>query len=83
VQEEPLNMGAWSFIEPRMRSMKYPVEYVARDASASPATGSYKIHDREQRELIDAALNDLVPYLVRAVPPTAEKQSGSGVSPTK
>jgi 2-oxoglutarate dehydrogenase E1 component len=83
VQEEPFNMGAWSFVEPRLRSMKYPIEFVARDASASPATGSYRIHEREQRELIDAALNDLVPYLVRAVPPQAEKQSGPGVKRSK
>ncbi|MFL5329981.1 MAG: 2-oxoglutarate dehydrogenase E1 component [Gemmataceae bacterium] len=83
VQEEPFNMGAWSFMEPRLRALKYPVEYVARDASASPATGSSRIHEREQSELIDAALNDLVPYLVRAVPPQTEKQSGPGVKPTK
>jgi 2-oxoglutarate dehydrogenase E1 component len=73
VQEEPQNMGAWSFMEPWLRKLKYPVEYVGRDASASPATGSYRIHDREQKELIDAALNDWVPYLVRAVPPAKEK----------
>lgn len=73
VQEEPLNMGGWSYAEPRLRELKYPVEYVGRDASASPATGSYRIHEREQKELIDAALNDLVPYLVRAVPPASEK----------
>lgn len=73
VQEEPQNMGAWSFMETRLRDLKYPVEYVGRDGSASPATGSYRIHEREQREIVEAALNDWVPYLVRAVPPTTEK----------
>ncbi len=40
VQEESQNMGGWSFMEPRLRALGYPVEYVGRDASASPATGS-------------------------------------------
>jgi 2-oxoglutarate dehydrogenase E1 component len=83
VQEEPQNMGAWAFVEPRMRELKCPVEYVGRDASASPATGSYRIHDREQKELIDAAINDLVPYLARAVPPATEKQSAATMKPIK
>jgi 2-oxoglutarate dehydrogenase E1 component len=83
VQEEPLNMGGWTYVEPRLRDMKYPVEYVGRDASASPATGSYRIHDREQKELIDAALNDLVPYLVRAVPPATEKTRETSPQPAK
>jgi 2-oxoglutarate dehydrogenase E1 component len=67
-QEEPQNMGAWSFIEPRLRSLGLTVEYVGRDASASPATGSYKIHVREQREIVEAALYGTAPYLVVAVP---------------
>jgi two-component system response regulator RpfG len=51
VQEESQNMGAWFFVEPRLRAMGFPVEYVGRDASASPATGSHHIHEMEQREL--------------------------------
>src|SRR5262249_52911600 len=43
-QEEPQNMGAWAFIEPRLSALDIPVAFVGRDASASPATGSYKIH---------------------------------------
>ena len=42
--------------------------YVGRDASASPATASYKIHEREQKELVEAALGGEVPHLVRATP---------------
>ena len=38
VQEEPQNMGAWTFIEPRLRALDLVVDYVGRDASASPAT---------------------------------------------
>ncbi len=65
VQEESQNMGAWSFIEPRLRAMGYNVVYVGRDASASPAVGSLKIHQREQAELVEAALNGgPAPHLV-------------------
>ncbi|HKA06941.1 MAG TPA: 2-oxoglutarate dehydrogenase E1 component [Gemmataceae bacterium] len=65
VQEESQNMGGWSFMEPRLRAMGYNVAYVGRDASASPAVGSLKIHQREQAELVEAALNGRsVPHLV-------------------
>jgi 2-oxoglutarate dehydrogenase E1 component len=57
VQEESQNMGAWSFIEPRLRELGHNVRYVGRDASASPATGSRQIHLREQKELVYAALH--------------------------
>jgi 2-oxoglutarate dehydrogenase E1 component len=53
-QEEPENMGAWSYL---MRTMKdVPLKVIARDESASPATGSHHAHEREQRELITKAL---------------------------
>jgi len=64
VQEESQNMGAWSFIEPRLRTMGYTVSYIGRDASASPATGSKKIHDREQKELVAAVFQPSVPHVV-------------------
>ena len=41
-------MGGWTFVEPRLRAMGFPFEYVGRDASASPATGSHHVHEREQ-----------------------------------
>ena len=56
VQEESQNMGGWSFVEPRIRGLGHNVAYIGRDASASPAVGSLKIHQREQAELIEAAL---------------------------
>ncbi len=68
VQEESQNMGGWSFLEPRLRALGYGFEYVGRDASASPATGSLKVHQREQRELVEAALRGTLPHLVRAAP---------------
>jgi 2-oxoglutarate dehydrogenase E1 component len=66
VQEESQNMGGWTFMDQRLRALGYAVEYVGRDASASPATGSLKVHQREQRELVEAALRLPLPHLVRA-----------------
>jgi 2-oxoglutarate dehydrogenase E1 component len=66
VQEESQNMGGWTFMEPRLRALGCEAEYVGRDASASPATGSHEVHNREQRELVEAALTGTVPHLVRA-----------------
>jgi multifunctional 2-oxoglutarate metabolism enzyme len=60
VQEEPENMGAWTFVSERLRRVlgdRIPLRHLARDASASPASGSTKVHDREQRELVSAALS--------------------------
>jgi 2-oxoglutarate dehydrogenase E1 component len=64
VQEESHNMGAWSFVEPRLRELGYQVRYVGRDASASSATGSRQIHLREQRELVRAAFHATGEHLV-------------------
>ncbi len=66
VQEESQNMGAWFFVEPRLRAMGLPVEYIGRDASASPATGSHKIHEHEQKELIEQAFTATGGYAVTA-----------------
>ena len=55
VQEEPKNMGAWYYILNMMR--KSDIEVIARKASASPATGFKKIHDKEQNALIDQAFS--------------------------
>jgi 2-oxoglutarate dehydrogenase E1 component len=66
VQEESQNMGAWTFMEPRLRAMGLKVDYIGRDASASPATGSLQVHKREQKELVEAAIGGAAPHLVRA-----------------
>jgi 2-oxoglutarate dehydrogenase E1 component len=65
VQEEPANMGAWRFLQPRLDAVledlygtcEEQVHYVGRPASASPATGSAKVHKREQENVINEALN--------------------------
>jgi 2-oxoglutarate dehydrogenase E1 component len=58
VQEEPANMGALSFVMPRLRLIAggRQVLSVKRSAAASPATGSGKAHELEQKTLIDMAL---------------------------
>jgi len=67
VQEESQNMGAWTFAAPRLHELLgLPVQYVGRDASASPATGSKLVHDREQAEIVEAAVGAAVPHLVTA-----------------
>jgi 2-oxoglutarate dehydrogenase E1 component len=64
VQEESENNGGWFFAEPRLRRMGFPLAFCGRDASASPAVGSEKMHLYEQKELVDAALNKPVDYRV-------------------
>jgi len=56
-QEEPKNMGAWSFIAPNlMETTGKPVYYLGRDRAASPATGSKYLHDQEQSAILRQAL---------------------------
>ncbi|HST29876.1 MAG TPA: 2-oxoglutarate dehydrogenase E1 component [Chthoniobacterales bacterium] len=57
-QEEPQNMGAWTFIEPRLRNLfGGEIGYAGRDASASPAVGSLVLHKREQACVVKDAFN--------------------------
>jgi len=58
VQEEPANMGALNYMLPRLRHLagERPVMSVKRSASPSPATGSAKAHDVEQKALLSLAL---------------------------
>ncbi|HET7184685.1 MAG TPA: 2-oxoglutarate dehydrogenase E1 component [Terriglobales bacterium] len=57
VQEEPANMGALWFVMPRLRRLARgrPVRSVKRSPSASPATGSAKAHEMEQKTLLSLA----------------------------
>lgn len=54
VQEEPQNMGAWSYLEPRLEKiLKTPVRYIGRETSASPATGIYVYHKKEVQDIME------------------------------
>jgi 2-oxoglutarate dehydrogenase E1 component len=57
VQEEPSNMGALSYMLPRLKRIanERPVHSVKRSGSASPATGSAKAHEVEQKTLLTLA----------------------------
>lgn len=56
VQEEPANMGAWSFVLRHFKGVKLLL--VARPESGSPATGSPKLHVLRQAKIIDKAFGD-------------------------
>ena len=77
-QEEPANMGSWTFVYPRIVNIiddlggrpAGPV-YAGRKASASPATGLKKTHQEEQAKLVQNALvadADAIPQPFRRVP---------------
>jgi len=62
-QEEPKNMGAWTFVAPEIEAVMAAVDhsqrrlpYIGRSPAASPATGLLRRHNREQGELVAAAL---------------------------
>lgn len=62
VQEEPENMGAWTFVHARLAEAMpagLKLTRATRPESASPATGSHRIHEQEQEELLDAAYEGL------------------------
>ena len=57
VQEEPANMGALSFVTPRLkRILGSKLRSIKRAANSTPATGSAKAHELEQKTLITLAL---------------------------
>ncbi|WP_200206752.1 multifunctional oxoglutarate decarboxylase/oxoglutarate dehydrogenase thiamine pyrophosphate-binding subunit/dihydrolipoyllysine-residue succinyltransferase subunit [Micromonospora coerulea] len=58
VQEEPANQGAWSFVALNLLEHLTDVRLrrISRPAAAAPSVGSAKMHDVEQKALIEAAL---------------------------
>jgi len=64
-QEEPLNAGAWSFLQPRIETLLNETEhhnrrhvmYAGRDPSASVATGLKANHSKEEKDLLEEAFN--------------------------
>ncbi|MEO6220703.1 MAG: 2-oxoglutarate dehydrogenase E1 component, partial [Ginsengibacter sp.] len=55
VQEEPLNMGAASFLRMNLTSINYGI--ISRPSSAATATGFSKIHMQEQIEIVNTAFS--------------------------
>ena len=94
-QEEPANMGAWTYLIQRLEYILMAIDqgkaehrrpiYVGRPASASPATGSLGVHNREQAKLVSEALmvpaSDLAQPFQRA--PGDRALPGSSAVPVK
>jgi len=71
VQEEPRNMGAWTYVEPKLRELApegVQVSYVGRPERASPAEGYPAAHIAEQSRIVREALG--VGRAVTGVPDT-------------
>ncbi len=68
VQEEPKNAGAYRYMDGAVRDLMGwdPLPYVGRPASATPATGSKKQHEREQDKLLTSAIGAATPEPVAA-----------------
>jgi len=64
-QEEPLNAGAWSFVQPRIETLlnntehhnRRHVMYAGRNPSASVATGLKSVHKKEEKDLLQMAFS--------------------------
>ena len=63
-QEEPKNQGGWTFVEPnlewvlgRIGARTGRAVYAGRPASASPAVGYMSVHQQQQQDLVNDALN--------------------------
>ena len=64
VQEEPQNMGAWFYVEPRANTalkaigQAQRISYFGRNPAASPATGNVTIHQAEMEQYLEAAFDE-------------------------
>ena len=71
-QEEPQNQGAWDQIKHRFYRLLNSgkrLYYVGRHTSAAPAVGHYKVHVKQQEQLIDEALSGRIdPTMNRRLP---------------
>ena len=80
VQDEPENMGPWPFVHGRLHSLlrdSHRLVHVAREESASPATGSATIHEQEQRDLLQRAFDGLVDAGVGEDPQVADSDQAA------
>ena len=74
VQEEPKNMGAWSYVQPRLRASvgtMVTLKYIGRPERASPAEGYQGAHNEEQARIVREAL---------APVPASKKRAGAGAA---
>ncbi|HEV8607305.1 MAG TPA: 2-oxoglutarate dehydrogenase E1 component [Tepidisphaeraceae bacterium] len=84
VQEEPKNRGAWTFMDPRLREILPDgriTKYYGREEAASPATGSSKLHQIEEQEIIQHALELSPKKAAEAAPLPTPKQAAERATP--
>jgi 2-oxoglutarate dehydrogenase E1 component len=75
VQEEPKNMGAWTYVSPRLRvstGNAMTVRYIGRPERASPAEGYASAHKSEQERIVAEVAAD-------RVPPAGSRRRGAAV----
>jgi hypothetical protein len=74
-------MGAWHFVGTRLRPLlpeTHSLGYVGRDEASSPATGIFKVHQREEAELVNRALARIQqPASARAEPPRRQTRTAA------
>ena len=61
VQEEPANMGAWTYLALRLPALldgRPPLTVRSRPAAASPAAGSGRVHEQQQKALVESSFAD-------------------------
>jgi 2-oxoglutarate dehydrogenase E1 component len=83
-QEEPQNQGAWYQIRHRLQDLAGPrnVYYAGRPAAAAPATGLPKLHEQEQRRLVETALKSpSIEQTMRNLPRLTLNAAGAPVPP--
>ena len=81
VQEEPRNMGAWSYVEPKLRELApegVRVSYVGRPERASPAEGYPAAHVAEQSRIVQEALKGRPAEEPTPLPTTAAAGQAKG-----
>ncbi|MGI8963702.1 MAG: 2-oxoglutarate dehydrogenase E1 component [Thermomicrobiales bacterium] len=88
LQEEPRNMGSWLFVRPRLRELveqTFPIRYIGRVESSSPAEGSLEKHNQQQASIVAAAFAD-VPAVSKIAGGSANgatsRKNGSSKKPT-
>jgi 2-oxoglutarate dehydrogenase E1 component len=83
-QEEPQNQGAWHQIRHRLQDPANPrnIYYAGRPAAAAPATGLGKLHEQEQRRLVETALRSpSLEQTLRNLPRLTLNAAGAPVPP--
>ncbi|MGB3329008.1 MAG: 2-oxoglutarate dehydrogenase E1 component [Thermomicrobiales bacterium] len=83
LQEEPRNMGAWTFMGRKLERVvdrRIPVHYLGRPERASPAVGSLDRHNREQAAIVTAAFADVPELPAKAE--TASEDHGAASNGT-